>query len=145
MRFHKALMPCILGLLAFVLVSGCGKDEVTSNPYDTLAVDYTWKNLEVTTVDGKEIRITTTMLFTDAKTYSRRVQAISEGEIIEAYDESEAGNYVATETEITFTPTGGEPYTVSWRKVPGTGDLELTYADGSQLTLTYEPRQGNEY
>jgi hypothetical protein len=137
------LIPVVLALIA-----GCGSDsEVESDPYASLAggTNNIWKNRTTVDADGTSVVVTITMKLTSAKTYTRNTQGIAAGEVVDAYTEAEAGNYAASETEITFTPTGGTAYTVTWRKVPGSGDLELTFTDGTIEVFTYEPYSGNEY
>jgi hypothetical protein len=134
------ILPVVLGLLG-----GCGSDsEVESDPYTVLAGgdNNRWKNR---TTDENNVVVTINLKLTAAKTYTRNQDGTSAGEHVDSYTKSEAGSYVATDTEITFSPTGGTAYTVTWRSVPGSGDLELTYADGSQIVFTYEPYSGNEY
>ncbi|MFC2075466.1 hypothetical protein ACFLT7_00130 [candidate division KSB1 bacterium] len=134
------LLPVVLGLMV-----GCGEDEeVESDPYTILAGgdNNRWKNR---TVDENDVVVTINLKLTAAKTYTRNQDGTSGGEPVDSYTEAEAGNYSATDTEIVFTPTGGTAYTVSWQSLPGTGDLEFTYTDGTVVVFTYEPYSGNEY
>ena len=137
-KFFSSLV--LSTLIIFFFLSGCGngKEEEPFDPYVLYSATH-WEVIVRDIVDGQTIKLDIIYGFRGDGSYYYKRWGYSGGfsteNELESYRIDEAGSYVATETEITFTPESGIPYTVTWSYNEAAGSILITYSDGTSIEL----------
>ena len=128
---------------ALCLIVSCGEkaSKPEADPLTALC-RWRWVNRTYVTVEEQKIEITTTFKYNDDGTYNMTKTGKAAGEEIESYTENENGTFVMVDDTLEVSPLEGDAYTLGWAIPPGSGNLNLTWSDGTALEFEYTVPQG---
>lgn len=136
------LVPFSIIMVIILLFVTCGKTvEPVVDPYEQLSGER-WVHRYTVTEGDQKIKITLTFNFGISKLYTRSKIGLISGEPAPDYSSTESGSYEIVDNTIIFTPESGSAYVVEWRILPGSGNLELKFNDGSVIEYDID-RDGN--
>ena len=129
--------------LASLLMVSCGKDtsKPEADPLKALC-SWRWVNRTYITENDEKVEVTTTFKFNEELTYNMTRRGKAGGTDIESYTEDENGTFEMIDDTLTVTPVGGDSYTLVWDIPSGSGNLHLTWNDGTMLEFEYTVPQG---
>jgi len=129
-----------LGAWVFLLLfSSCSKNVTTeSDPNRILQGRGRWEETKIfTDTDGSKVELRYVIVFRSPNIYRWEEFGTRDAEDDPNLSRTEEGTYTVEENQITFSPSGGSPWTVTFEILSGSGDLKIVMPNGDELVFEF--------